>query len=109
VFDEQQKLELLMTLGQSLVGMLFLINMELAWWEAGALFGLWALQFALSPVPPGPGFWGYLATHIHWWVTVAYFLWFGAGVLSSIVKRRKPLAFIQFAAMWRRHVRSGGV
>ena len=109
VFDEQQKLELLMTLGQSLVGMLFLINMELAWWEAGALFGLWALQFALSPVPPGPGFWGYLATHIHWWVTVAYFLWFGAGVLSSIVKRREPLAFIQFAAMWRRHVRSGGV
>ena len=36
-FDDQQQMELLMTLGQSLVGALFLINMELAWWEATAL------------------------------------------------------------------------
>ena len=27
-----------MTLGQALVGMMFLINMELAWWEAAVLF-----------------------------------------------------------------------
>jgi hypothetical protein len=27
-----------MTLGQSLVGMLFLVNMKLTWWEAGSLF-----------------------------------------------------------------------
>ncbi len=107
VFDDQQKLELLMTLGQSLIGMLFLINMELAWWEAGALFGLWGLQFALSPVPPGPGFWGYVAGRMHWWVTIAYFVWFGAGVISFLIGRRKPLAFTQFAEMWRRHVRGG--
>ena len=105
VFDDQQELELLMTLGQSLVGMLFLVNMELAWWEAGALFGLWGLQFALSPVPPGPGFWGYVAGRMHWWVTVAYFVWFGAGIVSCLLGRRKPLAFTQFAEMWRKHVR----
>src|SRR5205814_2685764 len=51
VFDDQQRLEILMTLGQSLVGALFLINMELCWWEAAMLFFLWAVQFALSPFP----------------------------------------------------------
>src|SRR5205085_9388070 len=32
-FDDQQEMELLMTLGQSVVAMFFLANMELAWWE----------------------------------------------------------------------------
>jgi cation:H+ antiporter len=104
VFDDQQKLELLMTLGQSLVGMMFLVNMELAWWEAGALFGLWGIQFAFSPVPPGAGAMGYIATHIHGWVTAAYFLWFALGMVSCAVGRRKLLALTQFAAMWRKHV-----
>src|SRR5438094_3662006 len=63
-FDKQQQLEILMTLGQSLVGALFLINMKLAWWEAAILFFLWAVQFALSPVAPGPGILGSLAKHI---------------------------------------------
>jgi cation:H+ antiporter len=107
VFDQQQSLELLMTLGQSLVGLLFLVNMELAWWEAMALGALFGVQFALSPVSPGPGFWGFLATHIHRWVTAAYFVWFGAGLISYLAGRRKLLAFTQFAAMWRTHVRGG--
>jgi cation:H+ antiporter len=105
VFDQQQSLELLMTVGQSLVGMLFLINMELTWWEAASLFGLWGVQFALSPVSPGPGALRHVAAHIHAWVTVAYFLWFGAGMISCLTGRRKLLAFTQFAAMWRKHVR----
>ncbi len=65
----QQELELLMTLGQSLVGMIFLVNMQLTWWEAAALFGLWGIQFAFSPVPPGPAWYGFVAVHIHEWVT----------------------------------------
>ncbi|MBI4875196.1 MAG: hypothetical protein HY822_11245 [Acidobacteria bacterium] len=107
VFDEQQSLEVLMTLGQSLVGMLFLLNMELAWWEAAALFGLWGIQFALSPVPPGPGFFGHLATRIHVWTTGAYFVWFAAGMVSCLVGRRKFLAFTRFAALWRQHLKKG--
>lgn len=31
--DPQQKIEVWMTIGQQLVGMLFLLNMELAWWK----------------------------------------------------------------------------
>jgi cation:H+ antiporter len=105
VFDQQQSLELLMTVGQSLVGMLFLINMQLAWWEAAALFGLWGVQFALSPVSPGPGPLRYVAGHSHAWITAAYLLWFGAGLISNLIRRRKLLAFTEFAALWRRHVR----
>jgi len=103
-FDAQQELEILMTLGQSLVGMLFLVNMRLTWWEASTLFGLWAIQFALSPFPPGPGVIGFLARNIHWYVTVAYLAWFGGGVLYYLFRPQKAQAFALFAAMWRRHV-----
>ena len=105
VFDQQQSLELLMTIAQSLVGMLFLVNMELAWWEAATLFSLWGIQFALSPVHPGPGFWGFLAGHIHWYVTVAYLVWVGLGVVRMVMGQREPSAFRLFAEVWRRYVR----
>jgi cation:H+ antiporter len=104
VFDHQQEMELLLTIAQSLVGMMFLVNMKLEWWEASVLFSLWGTQFALSPVPPGPGLWGTLAQHIHWYVTIAYFIWFAAGLARYTVGGRKPLAFQLFATLWRRHV-----
>src|SRR5438477_746957 len=104
-FDDQQQVELLMTLGQSLVGALFLINMELAWWEAAALFVLFAIQFALSPVKPGPGLIGTLAKGIHWYVTIAYLAWAGIEIVRMLFGRRKPAAFQHFAVMWRRNVK----
>jgi cation:H+ antiporter len=103
--DSQQELELLMTIAQSLVGMVFLVNMELAWWEAATLFSLWVVQFGFSPVPPGPGALGYIATHIHWWVTVAYLLWAALAVGRMIAGKRHPEAFRLFAQLWRLHVR----
>ena len=103
-FDSQQEAELLMTLGQSLVGALFLINMELAWWEAAALFVLWAIQFALSLVKPGPGIFGMLAGRIHWHTTIAYLAWAAAEIVRMLIGRRKPAAFQLFAAMWRKHI-----
>ena len=105
VFDQQQSLELLMTIAQSSVGMLFLVNMELDYWEAGTLFSLWFIQFAFSPLKPGPHFLGYVATHIHWWVTVAYWLWVAVGSVRMLLGKRQPTAFRLFAQMWRRHVR----
>ena len=104
-FDEHQKLEILMTFGQSLVGLLFLINMELAWWEAGTLFSLWFIQFALSPVKPGPGFWGTLGGQIHWYVTMAYLLWAAIEIVRLLLGKRRPAAFRLFAEMWKKHVR----
>ena len=101
VFDEQQQLEILMTLGQSLVGALFLINMELAWWEASALFALWAIQFAFSPIAPGPGLLGTVAGNIHRYVTWAYLLWAAIEILRMLVGRRKVKAFVQFSRLMR--------
>ncbi len=43
-FDERQRLEILMTLGQSLVGMLFLINMELIWWKRLSCLGCFSFS-----------------------------------------------------------------
>ena len=103
-FDSQQELEILMTLGQSLIGALFLINMELAWWEAASLFFLWAVQFALSPVPLSAGFWGVLASHIHRYITMTYLAWSGIEILRMIIGWRKPAAFQHFAKMWRSHI-----
>lgn len=104
VLDDRQKLELAMTIGQALVGMLFLMNMQLAWWEATVLFVLWALQFVLSAVvpyeeAPSPGH------TVHLSITVIYFLWAAVELLRVVLGRRKPLAFVQFARMWREHVR----
>jgi cation:H+ antiporter len=103
-FDSQQELELLMTIGQSLIGLMFLMNMELAWWEAATLFSLWFLQFALSPVHAGPDLLGLLAGHIHWLVTCAYFVWFAIEVIRIFAHKRKPLAFVLFARLWRERV-----
>ncbi len=107
-FDSQQELELLMTLGQSLIGMLFLVNMKLAWWEAAALFALWGIQFAFSPVPPGPGFFGFMAAHIHWYVTIAYLAWSAIEIVRMIIGLRSPYAFVYFAEIWRTRVRPQG-
>jgi len=104
-FDERQSLELLMTLGQSLVGMFFLINMELAWWEAGALFALWFTQFLFSPFPPAESGIGYIAGHIHWWVTLAYLGWSALAFIRMLMGKRKPHAFRLFVRMWQAHVR----
>jgi hypothetical protein len=107
--DGQQELELLMTLGQSLLSVMFLLNMELAWWEAAGLFGLWAVQFAFSPIPPGPGFWGTLAQHVHPAVTAAYFVWAGIEIVRIFAGRRRPLALRLFGTMWKRHIRAGAI
>jgi cation:H+ antiporter len=103
--DGQQQLEVLMTIGQQLVGMLFLINMELAWWEAAALFGLWFVQFFISAINPDVPFWGMLGAHVHRWITITYFVWAAWELLRLLLGQRKPLAFTEFAKMWRAHVR----
>ena len=100
-FDSRQELELLMTIGQGLVGVMFLLNMEFAWWEASFLFFLWLFQFVLSPVQPGPGVVAQIAGHSHWLVTCAYFTWFGIEVIRTLTGASEPRAFVLFARFWR--------
>lgn len=104
--DSEQQLELLMTLGQSLLGAIFLVDMKLACWEAAGLFGLWLLQFVFSPIVPGPGITGYLAQHVRGWVTAAYFLWVAIELGRFLAGRRGLRAFQLFGVMWRKHIRA---
>ena len=103
-FDGRQELELLMTLGQGLIGLAFLVNMELAWWEAAVLFFLWFFQFALSPVEPGPSLFARIAGHSHWLVTYAYFAWFGVELMRMLSSANKLRVFMLFARHWRERV-----
>jgi cation:H+ antiporter len=103
--DSEQSLELLMTLGQAMLAAIFLVDMKLVWWEAAGLFALWGVQFGFSPVPPGAGWAGFVATHIHGWVTAAYFVWAGVEIARMAAGRRHATAFHLFRLMWGRHIR----
>ena len=50
IFDDHQKAEILLTIVQSCLGLLFLITMEFSLLEAVALFVLWLIQFAIPGV-----------------------------------------------------------
>ncbi|HYL73642.1 MAG TPA: hypothetical protein VEU96_05525 [Bryobacteraceae bacterium] len=103
--DDQQMVEVLMTIAQQLIGLLFLINMELAWWEAAALFALWFIQFFFSAINADVPILGPIGQHIHLWITITYFAWAAWELLRLLLGQRKPLAFTEFAKMWRAHVR----
>ena len=48
---------------------------EVLFYLVFGLFTLWLIQFLLSPVTQDASFWGMLATHIHRYVTGAYWAW----------------------------------
>jgi cation:H+ antiporter len=104
-FNDAQELEILMTLGQALLGLIFLVDMKVAWWEATGIFVLWFTQFAFSAAPTNAPTLIFIAGHVHVWVTWVYFLWAGVELLRMAAGRRRLEAFYQFAAIWREHIR----
>jgi cation:H+ antiporter len=89
-FDAEQRLQLWMTLGQALVGMMFLINMELAWWEAGVLLVMFLIPFAIPSAAAA--------------VTWGYFVWAAVELGRIVAGRRKPFAIACFMETWKEHV-----
>jgi hypothetical protein len=47
-FDGAQRLEILLTILQSIVAVLLLMNMRFDWWDAALLFVLWLVQFLVA-------------------------------------------------------------
>ena len=94
-FDREQSVELLMTVAQSLLGGLLLLDMELAWWEAAMLFVLWLVQFAFSVSPRST------AWHIHEGVTLIYLAWCALQTARIILRGRPPAAFAAFRKIGR--------
>jgi cation:H+ antiporter len=124
VFDEHQRLEILLTLGQSLLGALLLANMRFSWWEATVLFGLWGIQFLMSgfeaPVYQVGATNALAVDASHWFgigvdrveliatrskevVTALYFLWSALVVAVAIIRRRGFDALTDFPRLMREH------
>lgn len=93
--DPEQRSELLLTIGQSCAGMIFLMNMKFDWWEALAIFSLFVAQFVL-PVFLGEG--------VRVWITYAFFAWTAIALVQMAIQRRRPLALQNFLETWRTHV-----
>ena len=94
VFDSKQQMELWLTFGQAVLALVFLINMELAWWEATALGVLFAIPFFNAATEPV--------------ITWIYFGWAAVGVVRMIFVPHKPCAFPLFVKVWRDHVSGTG-
>ncbi len=84
VFDEHQRLEILLTLLQSVLGWLLLVNLDLRAFEAGILFVFWFVQFA---VPSTRSL-----------MVGVYGAWCGVEILMILLGRRRPRAVV---AAWR--------
>jgi cation:H+ antiporter len=78
VFDEHQRLEILLTILQSTLGFLLLVNLRLEAYEALVLFVFWLVQFLL-PSLRGPMIWVYSG-------------WCGLEIVRILAGKRKLLA-----------------
>ncbi len=86
--DPEQQSELILTIGQSLTGLVFLLNMEFSWWEALAMLVLFLAQFVLPHTP----------------ISAVFFVWAAVGLLRFAIQRPKHNAFVSFVETWRDHV-----
>ncbi len=75
-FDAAQRLEIILTLLQTALGVVVLANMEFDWFDATALFVLWVVQF--------------IAPYLREEVALAYALWIVI-LLVGFVVRGQPL------------------
>ncbi len=90
VFDHHQKIELILTLLQSLLGFCFLLNMRFSFYEAITIFLLWIFQFFVPS----------LREEIIW----VYVLLLVLEVLLWVFKINKPVAFKRFAKLWKERI-----
>jgi cation:H+ antiporter len=91
VFDDHQKVEILLTIIQSYLGFLFLASMDFTFFEALALFVLWLIQFII------PG----VREEITW----VYGAWALVETFRLIKNFRDRNAFTVFQELWKNTLR----
>ena len=79
VFDSHQRLEILLTILQSFLGWLLLVNLDLRAFEAAILFVFWLVQFAM-PSTRGP-------------MIYVYAGWCGVEIFMIAIGKRNPRVF----------------
>jgi len=93
-FDALHRHEILLTVLQSLLGMILLVNMRYSWWEAAVVFALWFVQFVRPSLRQE--------------VVTAYLVAIGFGVAQTLVGARSLEAFRAFGRQWKGRVSRGG-
>ena len=88
IFDDHQRLEILLTIVQSYLGFLFLASMDFTFFEAAALFVLWLIQFLIPGTRGG--------------ITWVYGAWALVETLKMIKNFKKRNAFQVFLISTRR-------
>jgi cation:H+ antiporter len=86
-FDGEQETEIALTVAQSLLASLLLLDLKFRWYDAAVLFGLWLAQFAVPS-----------------WreeITVVYLGWCAVLLLAYAVHRREAVAPRTFVAIFR--------
>ena len=89
-FDGMHRHEILLTILQSLFGMVLLMNMRYSWWEALVVFVLWFVQFCVPSLRVQ--------------VIGAYAVLIVLGLVQALFGRRSFEAFTVFAERWRSRV-----
>ncbi len=77
-FDAGQRLEILLTLLQTGLGVVILANMEFDWLDATALFVLWAVQFFVP--------------HLREEVALGYAVWIAILLIGFVIRGKRLLA-----------------
>ncbi|HEX2835065.1 MAG TPA: hypothetical protein VHW00_18775 [Thermoanaerobaculia bacterium] len=85
-FDEFQRHEILLTILQSLLGFLLLLNLRLVMWEALILFVFWAVQFFVP--------------HVREEMVYVYLGWCIVEVVKLLIARQAPAAWVGFRKTW---------
>jgi cation:H+ antiporter len=88
VFDQFQRHEILLTILQSFLGFLLLLNMRLVVWEAGILFVFWLVQFCVPSI----------REEMIW----VYAAWCSFEIVKILLSRRAPEAWESFRRTWGR-------
>ena len=80
VFDTMQEHEIILTILQSFLGFLLLMNLRLEAWEATILFVFWLVQFCVPSIRLAMIF--------------VYLIWCGLTIVRMIAARKPPAAWI---------------
>jgi cation:H+ antiporter len=90
VFDEFQRIEIMLTILQGFLGMIFLLNMEFRMYEAAGLFVLWIVQFIVPDLRAQ--------------MQYVYGAWVAVEAVRFAVARSERNAFRIFTELSRTHV-----
>jgi cation:H+ antiporter len=88
-FDHHQKVEILLTMVQSSLGMILLANMKFNWYEALGIFALWFIQF--------------IYPHLREEIIILYSAWIIFELILALSRKKRLYAFGEFRRLLKEH------